>query len=375
MTAAPRIGIDGYPLTLTGGGIRRYTENLLRGLARLPGDERYTVFRGGPNPLPGCDAHPRFDARHPRYPGRDFLDHVAVLGSSETSLYHGTNYFTPMVHGTPTVLTIHDLSVRLFPELHPAKRRLQHALLPWMCGRAEHILALSANTRNDLVALLGVPGEKVSVVRLAVDGAFAPVEDPAVLDAVRARYRLPSAFLLFVGVLEPRKNLPTLIRTVAQLAAQGLRIPLVLAGTGHPRYLARLVAETRAVGLELGRDVLFTGFVSERDLPALYSLCEVFVYPSLYEGFGLPPLEAMACGVPVVVAGNSALDEMYGDCATLAEVRSAAGLCEAIGETLENPALRERLVELGRKRALERSWETVARETLAVYREVLARVA
>ena len=207
------------------------------------------------------------------------------------------------------------------------------------------------------------------MVPLAVGPEFQRVDDPERRLLVRQRYGLPGSFVLFVGSIEPRKNLTALISAMAELRKRGVARPLVLAGSGPLRYLQRLRAFVRESELVIGSDVMFIGYVDEADLPTLYSLCDVFAFPSICEGFGLPPLEAMACGAPVVISDNSSLKELYADSALSV---APTELGDALGRLLEDPSLRLKLVEQGRVRARTRSWDEVAAETHAVYRRVLA---
>jgi glycosyltransferase involved in cell wall biosynthesis len=373
-----RIGIDAYPLTTWGGGIQRYTEGLLRGLARIGANHEFAVYRGEEHaprarPLEGCA---RIRWVPPRSSPMRLLDHLSLPGlqrgpARQVDLYHGTNYFVPLYCPVPSVITVHDLSVQLHPEQHPLLRRIQHLTLPGICRRSRLIITDSSHTRDDLVRVLRVPKEKIRVIPLAVADEFRPIDDRRALTALRKRYRLPERYLLYVGALEPRKNLPTLLGALALQGRSASRIPLVIAGVGRPEYERELRDRAKAEGLALGEDLYFAGFVADEDLPTLYSHCEALLYPSSYEGFGLPPLEAMACGAPVVVADNSSLRELYGDCALVAEGSSASALQAAIAGLLDDPASRERLALLGVQRARARSWDDVAAETLDVYREAL----
>ncbi len=189
---------------------------------------------------------------------------------------------------------------------------------------------------------------------------------------MRERYGLPDRFLLYVGSVEPRKNLPSVLDAVAALKDAGRRESLVIAGRGEPKYLAHIRQVLRQNGLEEGRDVHLIGPVAEGDLAALYSLCALFVYPSLYEGFGLPPLEAMACGAPVLLAKNSSLTELFETSSAFVDLDRSDGLLRAIEQLLDSADLRAQLVEKGLKRAQSRTWDDIAVETLDVYRRAVA---
>jgi len=245
---------------------------------------------------------------------------------------------------------------------------MAHRLMPTLCRSARRIIADSINTKNDLERCFGVDPEKVDVIYLAAGEEFRPIDRPEQLDRVRDHYALPERFALFVGALEPRKNLPMLIQALSAVRNEAPDLCLVLAGNGDPSYLATLGAQIARSGLKAGRDVVFTGFVPNPLLPLLYNLCEFLIYPSAYEGFGLPPLEAMACGKPTIVPDNSCFPELYQGCALLSSLASVDSLLNSMRQLLVSQTLREELAERGRKLALSRSWDDAARETLEVYR-------
>jgi len=362
-----RIGIDAYPLSVRGGGIRRYTENLLQGLSRVDGENEYLLCRARPG-TKQREFGSSFAWDDQTLPMKRWIEQAWLLGDARNvDLFHGTNYFAPQFDRHPTVVTVHDLTVHLFPENHPLKRRLRHRLLPALCRRSARIIADSMTTKADIVKHYRIPEDKIDVVYLAAGDEFQPIHEESVLDLVRKRYDLPKSFVLFVGTLEPRKNLPTLLSAMGQLARSGFKRPLVIAGSGETRYVAALKAMARSHGLELEEDVVFTGYVDDLDLPALYTLCDLFVYPSIYEGFGLPPLEAMACGAPVLLSHNSSLSELYEKCSAFVNLADPDALPAMVQRILEDSHMRSRLLEQGLERAHARTWDDVARETLDVY--------
>jgi glycosyltransferase involved in cell wall biosynthesis len=361
-----RIGIDARPLRASTGGIRRYALGLIESLAAAYPEEEFVLY-GGPRgaPVPGG---PNVRATAIDFPGKRWLDEVVLLGR-EIDVFHGTNYWAPLRSRVPTVVTVHDLSVKVHPETHPLRRRLRHTLVPRHCRAAARVIADSRSTAADLERLVGVPEDRVDVIHLAVAPWFRRVTDPQVCERVQERYALPDAFVLYVGAVEPRKNLAALLRAFATLRREGVATSLVIAGAGVPAHLAELRRVAEGLRLREGRDVLFLGAVGDADLPALYSLCRVFAYPSIHEGFGLPPLEAMACGAPVVLLGNSALKELYADCSVAPA--NEAGLADALRRALLDEALRRALVARGLERARARTWAQVAAETFGVYRRAL----
>ncbi|HVP31340.1 MAG TPA: glycosyltransferase family 1 protein [Myxococcota bacterium] len=365
-----RIGVDVGPLAVRTGGIPRYVEKLVASLSGLECGHDF-VLCGAIDPAlaPPAVRPLAWDGR--RVPLARWAKQLHPIGAGSLDLFHATNYLPPLLARVPTVLTVHDLSVHLFPESHGWPRRLRHRLLPAMCRRAARVIADSLNTKRDLVRHYGLPDERIDVVYLAAGQEFTPVSDEAARSHARLRYRLPERFVLYVGSLDPRKNLVALIHAHARLRRAGCPLPLVLGGVGAPRHVERLRAEALAHGLVPGETLLLPGHVEDADLPALYSQCELFVYPSLYEGFGLPPLEAMACGAPVLVPDNSAFSELYRGTRLLFDLDDPAALTEAMAAALGDRARRQQIAEEGRKRAGARSWEDVAAETVACFERAL----
>jgi len=284
---------------------------------------------------------------------------------------HSTTFCVPEFRLRPKglVVTIYDLSFITHPELHlPAN--VEHCLAGTRLAveRADAIVAISGHTRQDLVERLGASPDRIVVTPLAHDPDLAPVTDGARLAAVRQRYGLPERFVLFLGALEPRKNLPRLLEAYATLPA-ALRRDVHLVVAGMRGWLNDSIhAHVRALGLEA--TVHFAGYVDSGDLPALYSLAAVFAYPSLYEGFGLPVLEAMACGTPVLTSDGSSLPEVAGDAAVLVSPTDVDAIADGLRRVLDSPSLRDELSTRGIRRAAGFSWDRCARQTLEVYRRV-----
>lgn len=302
------------------------------------------------------------------------LPWASLRGSFD--LLHVT-YNAPPLSPCPTVVTIHDISFEHYPQFFsPRDRLILKTLVPLSARRAACILTGSQHTRQELMDRYGLPSQKIAVTPYAVDERFQPVVEPPALDAVRAKYGIGAGpFALALGNLQPRKNMARLVEAFA-LAARKVTSPrndfseLVIAGKAQWRE-SEVFQAVQQAGLE-GR-VLFPGYVDDADLPALYSAAAVFVYPSLYEGFGLPPLEAMACGAPVISSRAASLPEVVGDAAVLIDPTDTAGLAQALFDVLTQPALQAELRQRGLRRAAQFSWERCAAETLAVYADVLAR--
>ncbi len=380
-----RIGIDAHLLSFAGSyrqaGVSRYIAELLRDFATADpaAGQQYTAFVG-PEPvpdtfLPATDGPLRFV--HSRLPtGRPpvriaWEQALAPLAAvrARLDLFHGPVNALPLVAPGRGIVTIHDLAFLAHPEaLGAGRRRYLTAITALSARRAAKIIAVSAFTRDEIVARLGVAAEKVAVVHNAVDATFAPLPD-----GERARFRaeqgLPERFILCVGTLEPRKNLTGLLDAYARLTPHTDAALVIVGGQGwmYDDALARVAM------LGLTGRVRFAGFVPDEDLPRWYNAASVFVYPSLYEGFGLPPLEALACGVPTVTSAGTAMAEIVGDAALLTDSRDPVALAAALGRALDDTALRATLREAGPRRAATFTWAHAAAATRAVYDEVLER--
>jgi glycosyltransferase involved in cell wall biosynthesis len=267
-------------------------------------------------------------------------------------------------------VTVHDIAFFLFPQYHPLKRKmLFRRLFSPSMHKADHVIADSQNTKQDLIKHFHVSPEKITVIYLAAEDIFRPVE---IEDAqtVISKYGLEyGQFLLYVGTIEPRKNLMRLLKAYNVFRTEGSNdVPLVLAGASGwlNDGLFRAIQDSA-----WSKDIRVLGYLSKADLPALYSGALAFIYPSLYEGFGLPPLEAMACGAPVITSNNSSLPEVVGDAAILVNPLSAEEIAEAVLRLAGDPSLREKMREKGLQRARSFSWEVSARKTIEVYEKTL----
>jgi glycosyltransferase involved in cell wall biosynthesis len=279
-------------------------------------------------------------------------------------LYHGTNVLCPRFRSAATVATVHDLAFLRYREEVPVAHRYERYLARSL-RRNRRIIAVSAATRQDLIELLDVPAGKIDVVH---EGAPESAEwlDGAAFREFRERHGIPDRYFLFVGTLEPRKNLVRLLEAAATLAAPPA---LVLAGRDgwHSTPIHTAIARARRK-----LPVITPGFVTEAEKAALYRGALAFAFPSLYEGFGLPVLEAFAAGTPVLTSNTSALPEVAGDAAILVDPRDVAAIRDALRRLVEDADLRRRLSAAGTARLRRFSWEHTARETLAVYERALA---
>jgi glycosyltransferase involved in cell wall biosynthesis len=354
-------------------GLGRYAESLARALAPLlPGSLALFYNREqGIEPLPGLESLPARSVALGYKPWRMlvWLGQLAHVGfnrlAPDAGLFHATEHLLLPLRGVPTVLTVHDLIFRLLPGQHkPLNRWYLNLSMPLFCRRATHIIAISEQTRRDVMSAYGVPAEKISVIYEAADPRFRP-EAPQAITAARARYRLPERYLLCVGTIEPRKNLTRLLTAFESLHAEGLTDALVLAGRR-----GWLTGEFDAAleGSPSKQAVIFPGFVADEDLPAVYAGAQALTMPSLYEGFGLPVLEAMACGTPVACSNSSSLPEIAGDAALFFDPTQAEDIAAALRRIVRDPELRNALRDAGLRQAGRFSWERAALETLAVYR-------
>ncbi len=367
-----KIAIDARALATPFGGIARYTQEMIGALSRVDSRNQYVfhIAHGGHDRLPAIGPNMRWEISRSRARS---LGWDLGRGVGGAQLFHGLNYSTPLLARAPTVVTVHDLTVKLFPEMHPFSRRLRHRLLPHLCRRAARVIADSDCTKRDLVRHYGISKDKIDVVYLAASRRFQRVSCPKVLAATRARHGLPNRFALYLGAVEPRKQLPLLIRAIRRIRRENQEFALVVAGTGEGSYVRTLEQLAVSEGLRVGRDLIFIDAPGDAEVSVLYSLCAMFVYPSRYEGFGLPPLEAMACGAPVVVPGHSSLGEIYAGASLQFDLAREETLAAAIQRLLVSKDLRGRLITKGRRLAVSRSWDDVASETIEVYRRAVAQ--
>jgi glycosyltransferase involved in cell wall biosynthesis len=366
-----RIAVDAHMVGERETGNETYTVNLLRGLAQQPAADRYLCLSPHPSRLRSLELPANFEPVRV-WPAPSLI-RVPVatpiaVSRQKADLLHMTTYVAPPWSPCPMVVTIHDLSFLEYPNAFSWRvRTMLTTLVPGSVKRAARVIAVSEWTKQDLVRRYGLRPEKITVTPEAPPPGFRRLPD-AQRSPLPAGIQPP--FVLAVGNLEPRKNLARLIQAFGVAVREhGFTGQLVLVGKAQMR-----AGDARFAAREAGVEsrVVFTGFVSHDDLTLLYNRASLFAYPSLYEGFGLPPLEAMACGCPVVASNVTALPEVLGDAALLVNPVSVAELAEAMSAVLERPELALSLREKGRRRAASYSWEATAARTRQVYSEVLA---
>ena len=372
------IGLDGIPLTSLKTGIGHYTFELARALARvepaiefdLPYPSVFSPISLQQNePLPSNLKPNRLRvgpiSRHWWSVG---LPHY--IQRRGIKLFHGTNYDVPLWKRCATVLTVHDMSLVLHPQKHKRRSvRRARRRLPLMARLANALVVPTKTIRREVCDQLQVSADKVFVVPEAARDCFHPVTLEET-EAQRHRLGVGNEFVLAVGTIEPRKNYLALVHAFGEVLVARPELKLQLVIVGARGWLSSGVFE--AIEESPARErIILTGYLGDDDLRALYSSCRCFVYPSMYEGFGLPPLEAMSCGAPVIAGSASAIAEVTGGAARLVNPASTQEIARAILELIENEGMRRQLVDAGRLRTAEFSWSRTALLTLEIYREVI----
>ena len=368
-----RTATDHFP------GIGRYVVNLAHALARIaPGLPISLLYGPSANPTRlSLPALPRLDCSASPFSLRQQWVVPGQLRRARAALYHSPYYLMPYRPGVPTIVTVYDLIPLVHPQYFSAAQRLIYRLAHLLALQtADIILAISQATKADLIRYCHLSPERVVVTPLAADAHFTP-QSPESIASVRQRYALPGNYVLYFGSNKPHKNLVRLVeafgksqignRKLVLSYVEGSEIALVIAGHWDARYPQ---AKAMVERLALADRVVFLGPVPEEDLPALYSGATLFVFPSLYEGFGLPVLEAMACGAPVICSNTSSLPEVVEDAALMVNSLDTEELATAMSRVLADETLRQEMRQKGLAQAARFSWERTARETLAVYRQV-----
>ncbi len=375
-----KVAIDVRTVTPVRSGVGNYVLHLFNGLrAVAPSDEFFLI---------GLQSN--LDVIDPKYPGRqthlttishenhplgDIWEHIhlpRILKNNRVEVFHGPATLIPLCRGHyGTVVTIHDLVAFLFPETIPKKYALyMRWLIKRVVEKADRIISVSENTKHDLVEILGVDPKRISVVYEAAQPMFQPVEDEIALAEVKRRYGIDGPFFYHVGNIEPRKNLVRLIRAYLHLRERvGRQVKLVI--SGQKGWLTGQLYRG-FTGLDLGEDVIFTGYVPHSDLPLLMNAAQAFIFPSLYEGFGLPVLEAMKCGTPVLTSNISSLPEIVGHAAILVDPYDEESITHGMEQLIRDSDLTTRLARQGQEQAALFSWKKAATESLQVYRQVLS---
>ncbi len=377
-----RIAIDLSPAIHQKAGLGRYARTLAEHLIAQDCANEYVAFAYGhrfaaDDLPPALRALPRANITLGARPWRMSVWLAYAFGIPldralpRLDLFHATEHLLPPLKGARTVFTLHDLIFQFFPEYHlPLNRWFLMNAIPRFLRRADAIIVVSECTKRDAIATYQVPPEKITVIPEGVNPALRPVVDQNLIDQARARYAQNQPFILFLGTIEPRKNIVALVDALRALRSHNLPHRLLVAGRKGWLYQATF-DHVKQTGMESA--VTFLDFVPDTDLGALFAACDAFVFPSLYEGFGLPPLEAMACGAPVVCSNTSSLPEVVGDAALLVNPRDVGEIADAVERVIGDRNLSNELRAKGTAQAAKFSWERAARETLMVYRQVAGK--
>ena len=371
----PKIGINAHLLTGRQGyrraGIHNYISRLLRQMAVQNGEFDFTVYCNATKELGDLNLQlvsTLLPAGHPL--GRIFWEQLiwpVFAWRQKLDLIHSMAFVTPYVSSVPSVVTVYDLSFIHYPDQFPRLRQRYLARQTRRsCLSARRVVAISESGRHDIHRLFGVPLSHIDVINPGVEDVFHP-RPAAEVDDFRRQKQLPARYVLHVGTLQPRKNIPTLINAFADLTIED--IVLVLIGGKGWQY-DEIFERVRSLGLE--ERVRFAGYVPGDELPLWYNAASVLVFPSHYEGFGMPVLEAMACGTPVIAAQTSAIPEAAGDAAMLFDPLDRTTLSERLAAVLDDPLTAAKMREQGLLQAKRYSWQNSAREMLAVYRKALS---
>lgn len=375
----PVITIDYTPAYEQGGGIGRYVRELVAALGRQDHETHYRLFVTGARrsqlpPAPSANFTWRTLPLSPRWMAR--IWHRARLPlpvewfTGPTDIYHATDFVLPPTRPqTRTMLTVHDLSFLRVPDAAaPRLRAYLERVVPLSINRADLVLADSEATRRDILAFYNTPSEKVVVLLSGVDERMQRIIDPAELLTIRRLYGVAERpFILAVGTVQPRKNYKRLIIALSHLRQRGYDLALVIAG-GKGWLEDAMYRTLQETGMQ--NYVHLPGFVKDEHLPALYSAAECLAFPSLYEGFGFPILEAMACGTPVVSSNVSSMPEVAGDAALLIDPTDTEALTEALQRLLDDSGLRAELVAKGLERAGSFTWDAAAQQLRRFYAQL-----
>lgn len=370
-----RIGIDARLTYYREGGISTYTLGLLRGLSQVVGeDEEIIVLLSRKDKAERFASHDFAMARL-LTPPHHRLEQIGLpleLAAKRLDIIHCPDFIPPLHRRCRAVITVHDLAFLLYPHLLTEESQRYYGQIDQAVKSADAIIAVSENTRKDLINGVGALPDKVVVIPEAADEIFRPLPANLVEQELKRKFQIDRGYMLFVGTIEPRKNLPFLLKAYATMRerwrARRLTLPkLVVAGRKGWLYeeVFRVVED-----LKLADEVVFLGVVSPADLVMLYNGARLLVFPSLYEGFGLPLLEAMACGLPVVGANVSSIPEVVADAGLLFDPKDGEALISGLERLIQDEGLVKNLREKGFERVNNYSWTATARETLALYQRL-----
>ena len=372
-----RIGIDARIYGPGFTGIGRYVHELISNLLEIDDENEYVLFMNSPEYEDFTPPNKRVtkvlaNARH--YSFSEQFTFWLMLRKQKIDLVHFTHFNAPILYTRPSIVTIHDLTLHFYPgkKMTSLYRRLAYQLaIKSVTRHASRVIAVSENTKKDLIELTKVPSGKIEVIYEGVNPEFKEVTRRSVLSDIKKKYGIVKPFILYTGVWRSHKNLVNLIKAFSYLKKdEKFDGQLVITGKEDPLYV-EVRSTIQNLGLE--GDIVFTDMVPEADLPALYSAATVYVFPSLYEGFGLPPLEAMACGTPVAASKAACIPEICGEGnAVFFDPYDPTDISDSVMKIWVNESLQQELIAKGRERVKEFSWRKMAKEVLKMYHEVCA---
>ncbi len=369
-----RIGIDCRFYGGSAGGIGYYVQELVSHLLKIDSKNEYVLFFTKENFKECRLSSPNLTKKIVSSPYYSLSEQIVFpfdLRSQKLDIMHFTNFNNPLFWFGKFVVTIHDLTLMFFPggkkksSLHKLGYRL--ALLS-ACKKARKIIAVSRHTKKDIIRFFNIPDDKIKVIYEGIEDKYHPIEDRKFIEKIKIKYDIQTPYIMYIGAWKKHKNINNLIKAF-DILKRKYKFPHKLVLMGKEDFLAEELKK-EINKLDIKKDIVFTGFVYEEDLPALYNAASLFVFPSLYEGFGLPPLEALACGVPVVASNVSSLPEILGKSAEFFNPKDPEDMALKIRDVLFSKKRQEELVKKGFRQASQFVWEKTAQETLQVYEEV-----
>jgi len=372
-----RIGIDSRMYSPKFTGIGRYVKELIDHITTLDTENEYILFFNEEEYAQYMPPNPRVSKRRVKakhYSLREQTTFTKALNSEELDLVHFTHFNAPILYKKPCLVTIHDLTLSKFPDeerSNTIKKFAYQMTIKNIVQKSKRIIAVSQNTKEDAIKHLGASVDKIRVVYEGVGKEFKPVSDENTSTQVKQKYGITKPFIFYVGAWRKHKNLVTLVKAFNLFKnTHGLDYQLVIGGTGPDEDVQKFIQE-----LGLKAHVVTPGYIEDTDLPALYSAATAFVMPSLYEGFGLPVLEAMACGTPTLLSNASSIPEVAGqENALYFDPKSLDQMADAMHKIVSDENLQQSLKEKGVKRAQDFTWEKMAKETLVIYQEIGAEL-
>jgi glycosyltransferase involved in cell wall biosynthesis len=349
-----------YDYRMQESGIGRYSENILNEMNNKLCEDNFYIIINKNSKFNGIKCNSKVFS---------FLEQFEIPYLSfkkNYNLFHSPHFNFPIFNQGKLVLTIHDLTPLLFPDIFSRKARIYMKTMIWLSKfRADKIITVSQNTKDDLVEMFNYNPNKIKVIYNGVDSSYKLIDNKKLISEINNKYNTGENFLLYVGNIKPHKNIPVLLKALSNIDKQN---KLVIVGKRDKAYdeIFDIIDQNN-----LKDRIIFTGFVPDEDLILLYNAAALFVYPSLYEGFGLPPLEAMACGTPVITSNVSSLPEVVGDAAITVDPHNIKELSKKINKILSNKDLQNKMIQRGIERAKQFTWDKTARETIKVYEDVL----